>query len=66
VCRRGTLVSFFARGSWDSQSVCAEFIALTSKRERERTDNYQQAGETKCFQASDGDGTEAGFRLRAG
>jgi hypothetical protein len=68
VCRRGTLVSFFARGSWDSQSVCVEFIALTSKRERERerTDNYQQAGETKCFQASDGDGTEARFRLRAG
>ncbi len=30
------MVSFFARGSWDSQSVCVEFIALTSKRERER------------------------------
>jgi hypothetical protein len=36
VCRRGTLVSFFARGSWDSQSVCVEFIALTSSSKRER------------------------------
>jgi hypothetical protein len=34
--RRGTLVSFFARGSWDSQSVCVEFIALTSSSKRER------------------------------
>ncbi len=49
-----------------SLSALNSLLWRRRERERERTDNYQQAGETKCFQASDGDGTEASFRLRAG